>query len=548
VSDAFIRHRRPVEQIRSSSDLVRVCVALGALRTRQRLNDAEWAVVDSVSPRPIDATLLEMIRRAIRRGEDPLGEAFCRIRGSIHRRKYGAFYTPSPFVAAMTNWTLSHQPSRMVDAGCGSGRFVTAALIAGYQGSISAIDIDPHATLMTRAAVAVLRTLARVNVLNDSFLNLELPPRRRGITAFVGNPPYVRHHDLSRLTKAWSKKAATALQVHVNGMAGLHVLFLMKVARLSRRNDVLCFLSPAEWLEMPSSAGLRSLLLDQLGCVRVDEVDRRIRVFTDALVTSAITAARVGYTGPVTLRHLKETTAFELTGGEEITRETLRARSGWHSSQRPLHESTNLIPLSSYARVHRGVATGANQSFVMKESKVAMLGLERWAVPCFARASQIVQSDGIVRAADTTFRLLVLPDQLEEEVAAHIETGERQKLHRRNLCSSRTPWWRVKLPPKPAAILATYMGRRPPKFATNPDGCVALNVFHGIFFTEDVGPEVAAHLVEWLNSRGEAIAGGRTYHGGLRKFEPRDLESIMVPTLDYLLTTRLAEAIVGCES
>lgn len=505
------------------------------MKTRRRLADAEWAMVENVPARPLDPAFLDSIRRAIQCGEDPLGEAFCRIRKSTRRRADGAFYTPPTFVSAMTSWTLSHRPSRMVDAGCGSGRFVVASLLGGYQGSITAIDNDPVATLMTRASVAVLRASSRVEVVNDSFLNLELPSRRRGMTAFIGNPPYVRHHDQSRRTKAWAKKTARALKVHVNGMAGLHVLFMMKVASLSRLNDVLCFLSPAEWLEMPSSAGLRTLLLDQLGCLRVDEVDRRVRVFSDALVTSAITSAHVGYTGPVTLRHLKETAKFELAGGEEVAREELKARSGWHSSRKQDHESTGLVPLASYARVHRGVATGANAFFVMSESKVATLGLEKWAVPCFARASQIVRAAGSVHSADTRFRLIVLPESVDDEdVAAYIEQGAREKLDQRNLCSNRTPWWRVRLPSRSPAILATYMGRRPPKFAANPDRCVALNVFHGIYFTENVESEVTARLVDWLNSRDEAIAGGRTYHGGLRKFEPRDLESVMVPSLDAL--------------
>lgn len=539
------RHARaPITQIRTGSDLVRACVSLGAMSTRRRLADAEWAIAGTAAPRPLDVAFLDSLRQAIRRGEDPLGEAFCRIRDSLRRRSNGAFYTPPPFVAAMTKWTLNHRPSRIVDGGCGSGRFVVAALLSGYKGSITAIDIDPLATLMTRAAVAVLRASARVDVVNDTFLNLELPARRRGITAFLGNPPYVRHHDLSRRTKAWAKKAAAALKVHVNGLAGLHVLFMMKVARLSRLNDVLCFLSPAEWLEMPSSAGLRTLLLDQLGCLRVDEVDRRIRVFTDALVTTAITAGHVGYTGRVTLRLLKDTMKFDLTGGEEVDREELKTRSGWHSN-RPQHDETSgLVPLATYARVHRGVATGANAFFVMNESRAATLGLERWAVPCFARASQIVRAGGIVRSADTSFRLIVLPESVDDkDVTAHIEQGEKEQLDQRNLCSNRAPWWRVKLPSRPAAILATYMGRRPPKFAANPDGCVALNVFHGIYFTEDVEPDVTARLVEWLNCRGEAIAGGRTYHGGLRKFEPRDLESVMVPSLDVLRGTRSEHAI-----
>ena len=47
---------------------------------------------------------LQPVRRAICRGEDPLGSAFCRLRSPQIRRKQGAVYTPRPIVDAMIAW------------------------------------------------------------------------------------------------------------------------------------------------------------------------------------------------------------------------------------------------------------------------------------------------------------------------------------------------------------------------------------------------------------------------------------------------------------
>jgi hypothetical protein len=78
------------------------------------------------------------------------------------------------------------------------------------------------------------------------------------------------------------------------------------------------------------------------------------------------------------------------------------------------------------------------------------------------------------------------------------------------------------------------MARHPPRFALNPEGCAILNVLHGIWFREPVEAEVAAALVAWLNAHAKELRGARTYQGGLLKWEPRDLESVLVPPLAAL--------------
>ena len=64
----------------------------------------------------------------IREGNDPLGEAFTRIRPANQRRLLGATYTPSEIVSSMAAWIASQgKPSRVVDPGTGSAKFLLAA-------------------------------------------------------------------------------------------------------------------------------------------------------------------------------------------------------------------------------------------------------------------------------------------------------------------------------------------------------------------------------------------------------------------------------------
>ena len=79
------------------------------------------------------------------------------------------------------------------------------------------------------------------------------------------------------------------------------------------------------------------------------------------------------------------------------------------------------------------------------------------------------------------------------------------------------------------------MARRPPAFALNPDGAAILNVCHGIYPKLPLTDAQLRGLVLYLNSLGDRLNGaGRTYQGGLQKFEPREMEAIQVPPLEEL--------------
>jgi hypothetical protein len=77
------------------------------------------------------------------------------------------------------------------------------------------------------------------------------------------------------------------------------------------------------------------------------------------------------------------------------------------------------------------------------------------------------------------------------------------------------------------------MARQPPAFAYNPDGLVLLNVAHGIYPRYPLTEERVQELARQLNAARATFRGhGRTYHGGLKKFEPREMEELLVNLRD----------------
>jgi hypothetical protein len=72
------------------------------------------------------------------------------------------------------------------------------------------------------------------------------------------------------------------------------------------------------------------------------------------------------------------------------------------------------------------------------------------------------------------------------------------------------------------------MARRPPAFTRNAAGARHINIAHGLYPRTELPEPVLARLVESLR-RTVSVQDGRTYAGGLTKFEPREMERLTIP-------------------
>jgi hypothetical protein len=514
-----------VRHLDSEAGLIRAALDLGAAGVGGPLSRAEQRLADSVASHTQRGTT--ELADAIRTGADPLGDAFTTVRSPLTRRAIGAFYTPPAIVSPMVTWALSREPSRFVDPGSGSGRFAAAAVRAEPDITIVAVDLDPLATLLTRANLAVLGA-KNSTVLNADYLTVRIP-KAEGRTAWVGNPPYVRHHELRPANKRWAARAAKRLGHPISGLAGLHALFFMATALRAQKGDVGCFVTSAEWLDVGYGSVVRDLLLNGLGGSSLDLIDPKAIPFADAMTTALITSFITGESPESMAIHLVNDAAdLRLGDGPTIEVKVFARASRWsplfRAGSRPIGET-----LGDLARVHRGQVTGANDFFVMTKAEAEKRGLRKWAKPAITAASEILSAGGVLHDAPERLVVIDLPADLDRKgepaADAYLRAGERAKIHRRYIPSHRRPWWRVAAVAPP--IVASYMARQAPAFALNPDGLMLLNIGHGVWPEGDID---ACALVERLNEARLTFSGsGRTYHGGLEKFEPREMEALFLP-------------------
>jgi len=149
-------------------------------------------------------------------------------------------------------------------------------------------------------------------------------------------------------------------------------------------------------------------------------------------------------------------------------------------------------------------------------------------------ARELFGAGGTISAAASLRVVIDLPAELDglpgperELVGAFIASAASAGAADSYIARHRRPWWRVGLA-APAPIIASYMARRPPAFVRNLAGVRHLNIAHGLYPREPLPGEVLDRLAAHL-SRSVALGQGRTYAGGLTKFEPGEMERLPVP-------------------
>ena len=513
----------------SLGELAGLALACGAGEVGGPLSKAELALLKNAVPASGRAALRTC--RAIRDGEDPLGDAFLELRPALERRAMGAFYTGPTIIESMIQWVLAHEPHRLVDPGCGSGRFSTAAISKNPNLEIVAVDLDPLATLLTRAALAAVKA-RRATVMHGDYLTTKIP-RIAGRSAFIGNPPYVRHHDLSAETKSLAAMLASQVGHRISGLAGLHALFyLATLAKHGSAGDVGSFITSSEWLDVGYGSVIRDMFTNGLGGRSLLVFDAVSIPFADAMTTAAITTFRIG--DEARFARIGRATSANRTlrlerRGHSIERATLGRAKRWSPMLREFDEAFAGDTIGTLFRVSRGQVTGSNTFFTLTREEADRCEIAEFCVPLVASADEVFESNGILRKTPDRRLGLVIPRDLElahyPALARYIRIGEASGVHRGYVASHRKPWYSLTFPRPP--IVATYMARRAPVFAENPDGLGLLNVVHGLHPRAPIDGHTLTLVVEQLNAtRGSFVGRGRTYHGGLEKFEPGEMEAL----------------------
>ncbi len=522
-------------RLESEQELAAVAWSIVSGGALADLTTAESEVVNAadVTPLPDTGELVSEIQQ----GGDPLGDAFVRLRSPKLRRPLGAVYTPPGIVEAMVGWIAAKErPARVVDPGGGSGRFVLQAGRVFPNASLVAVELDPLAALLCRANLTAAEFDDRSTVMVDDYREADLGSCD-GVTAFVGNPPYVRHHQIGARWKQWLTNTAASRDLPVSALAGLHIHFFLATLLTAQPGDIGAFVISAEWLDVNYGKLLRGMLTDGLGGESVHVLAPETLAFEDAATTASVTCFQIGSEArSLKMRRVANAGDLaDLSKGRRVSKQRLKQEKRWSpllTQIPPVPEG--FVELGELCRVHRGAVTGANATWITTANDPQLPA--RTLFPTVTKARELFDADdGLLSSLRSLRAVIDLPADLSELddddralVKRFLRFAERNGAHSSYVARHRNPWWSVGLR-SPAPILATYMARRPPAFVRNLAGARHVNVAHGIYPRDPLSEDILDTLAASLRS-GVSVSQGRTYAGGLTKFEPSEMERIPVPS------------------
>lgn len=476
-------------------------------------------------------------------------------RSQEERNKLGQFATPTRIANEIVIETLAYcsfNEIRFLDPGIGTGSFYSALLNnLGDKKIISAhgYDIDPRLVKFSNE----LWGAHGLKVSKEDFTSVKNP---RKVNLLIANPPYVRHHHLGTEDKVRLKaEVLNSLGIDISGLAGLYCYFMLLSDKALEDGAVSAWLVPSEFLDVNYGSAVKRYLLNNVDLLRIHKFDPNDTQFADALVSSTIVWFKKSSpsNNPVLFTHGDLKTPKSKI---KVSREKLNPLNKWsaHFKENTVdYGFENSILFSTLFKVKRGIATGANDFFVLDESKIKELKIpKRFLSPILPSPRDVKEMEiigdekGIPENIERLylFSSTLAMDELKSEfpnVASYISAGIKAGVHETYLCSKRKPWYNQEKR-EPPLFFCTYMGRSdgasgsPFRFILNRSNAIATNVYLLLYPTEALKELIAEdsrlvfRLAKFLNEiePSRLISGGRVYGGGLHKMEPKELGNLPI--------------------
>ncbi|MBK8267503.1 MAG: N-6 DNA methylase [Planctomycetes bacterium] len=466
---------------------------------------------------------------------------------SNNRRRLGQVFTPRIVADWMTQWVCSNQPRSILEPSLGAGVFVDA-IDAQFRDNAMLFKPEVDAYEIDDALVAeyMRRSPSSINVrcIHADFLTAKLP---HSYDAVVANPPYIRRHqhdygeDLFRNFDESSGRRLSRL-------TNVYGLFLLKIWQSLAAGGRAAVITPAEWLNADFGVPIKTILLEANAIDAILHFGHNSKVFADAMTTAAITLLRRGRKSNDSIRFASVESPDDLSENLlnhaiDYEIDSLDPARKWTSlfdqngNGTASHGQSKGPTLGDVARCVRGIATGANDYFTLRESDRIRHEIELPDLtPCVTKAQHVVgevfRSSDIQRLIGDDQRIYLLNPREERSAAveSYLALGREQGIHERYLPSHRPVWYLPEARP-PAPIWVSVFARGRFKFVRNDAAALSLTAFHAIY-PNRIDAQSVALLFEYLSgdsAQSALIEHRRIYAEGLLKVEPRDVESMPIP-------------------
>lgn len=473
------------------------------------------------------------------------------------RNILGQFSTPFLLAKEMAEYVLSleHEtPIRFLEPSIGTGVFFSALKQSTNVAKAVGYEIDPHYFNPTRSLWAKYD----LELIRGDFFKQNA---NRDFNLILANPPYTRHHHIDNDAKKYLKeKIYREFGITISGLSGLYCYFLILSTLWLKEGGLSCWLIPSEFLDVNYGTAIKKFLCDKVDLISIHKYNPSDLQFSDALVSSSIVTFRNKSPKNHLVKFTNGCSLLNPTGVNEVSLSSIDPHSKWNVLFDGRENETEIKgnTIGEYFKVSRGISTGNNSFFIIPYKEVVSRQLpDEFLVPVLPAPRHLkfdkihLNFDNIVNDNRLYMMSCPLPiDVIKNKYPSlyeYIIEGEQRKANFGYNCKKRSPWYLTETR-APAPIYMTYMGRgeynsKMFRFILNESNAIVTNSYLILYpkdkykhcFVDKVTTEKVWSI---LNSipKDRLARCGRTYGGGLFKIEPKELESLIVPELDGVLT------------
>ena len=460
------------------------------------------------------------------------------------KKEFGQFFTDPLIAQFMVDLCVDQHTSSLLDPAVGMGIFTKLAYQKKDTIHITACEIDPCMIGAFKENNPYPRSLIEEDYLMTDFAEK--------YDCIICNPPYHKFQAIPD-RKEYISLFQEKYGVTINGYSNICVYFLVKSMNELKRGGKCCYIIPYEFLNTGYGEKIKQYLLSSKMLKQVIKFDSHLSLFTEAITTSCIIFLENNVQSQVefiTIDDIEELKSKSFTKRRTYYYSDLNSKDKWLKYFELKEENAasgyrNLVKVSAFGKVSRGIATGNNDYFVLNASMISQKQLSRQVcMPCLTKAPDIKD---IVFTTESFERLskedkkVYLFDGIQansEEDRAYIHYGEETGVNRAFLTSHRKPWYAIEKK-KAAPILISAFSREKIKIIRNESGIKNLTTFHGFHLLSEDN--------EWANmmfcylitpiAQKLLLRSRREYGGGLKKFEPNDLNRAEMLNLTIISET-----------
>lgn len=359
-------------------------------------------------------------------------------------------------------WRLARRQRRqlgaVLDMGAGDCRFANGGEFERYVG----VEIDRQRSKSAR--LPANGTLVHGCAFKHSGKDYD---------ACIGNPPYVRHHDIE---SPWKEDTVESIEgelgLTLKRNCNLYLYFLCLGLLKTHEKGLVALVIPYEWVSRPSASPLRDFIRQKKWNVTVYRF--RERIFQGVLTTASVTIIDKGAADG-------KWTYFDLDRNFKPI-----ARRG------PAQAMEGVIDYQQRGQAWalRGLSPGTQKVFTLTEGERNHFGLKMTdVVPCVTTLREVPRSvrvltrtafkQHLVDAGARCWLIKSHAKNISPTLQAYLDAVP-EKLRDTWTCRNQNPWFRFRPHPTPQILLGSGFTSYGPKILINTVGARAVGSVWGI--------------------------------------------------------------------